>query len=297
MKSVEVQLAQTEDAIIASGDASLIAGLDQNRDKLRELETQYDHFLDELGVLGPEMDEQDRLILRVARIFGECELNMPPEFREEVINYIGKWKRSARLRKAIARANAGNLGAHIYQTMVEQHLPPQFLYVALQESGFKTEAVGPKTRFGIAKGMWQFIPTTARRYGLQTGPLLELPRFDPRDQRHDPELSTVSAAKYLRDIYSKDAQASALLAIASYNWGPYNIRKRIRDMPNNPRERNFWQLLKQHEIPDETYDYVFFIFSAAVIGENPGYFGFKFENPLTVAEQLLESGIGDTTSI
>src|SRR5271165_7185024 len=52
--------------------------------------------------------------------------------------------------------------------------------------------------------------------------------------------------------------------------------------PVNPRERNFWQLLSKHrdKIPKETYDYVFYIVSAAVIGENPRLYGFNFDNPL-----------------
>ena len=68
--------------------------------------------------------------------------------------------------------------------------------------------------------------------------------------------------------------------MASYNWGPNNVRRRIRQLPENPRERNFWALLESHEIPQETYDYVFHIISAAVIGEDPELFGFRFENPL-----------------
>jgi hypothetical protein len=59
-------------------------------------------------------------------------------------------------------------------------------------------------------------------------------------------------------------------------------------MPNNPRERNFWQLLKQHKIPQETYDYVFYIFSAAVIAENPQLFGFDFQNPLADQAQAAK---------
>jgi hypothetical protein len=51
-------------------------------------------------------------------------------------------------------------------------------------------------------------------------------------------------------------------------------------MPLNPKERNFWELLRHYKIPQETYDYVLYIFSAAVIGENPKLFGFGFENPL-----------------
>ncbi len=113
--------------------------------------------------------------------------------------------------------------------------------------------------------------------------MVELQRYDPRDERHDFIKSTEAAARYLRDIYDTDAQASGLLVIASYNWGENKVIDLIRKMPENPRERNFWRLLKNYRerLPDETYNYVFYIFSAAVIGENPRIFGFKFDNPLT----------------
>ena len=56
----------------------------------------------------------------------------------------------------------------------------------------------------------------------------------------------------------------------------------IRTMPENPRERNFWRILEKYknQIPKLTYDYVFYIVSASVIGENPRLFGFNFDNPL-----------------
>jgi hypothetical protein len=83
-------------------------------------------------------------------------------------------------------------------------------------------------------------------------------------------------------LYTTDAQASGLLVIACYNWGEDQMLPLVRSMPENPRERNFWRLLSQHrnKIPQETYDYVFYIISAAVIGENPRLFGFDFDNPL-----------------
>jgi hypothetical protein len=56
-------------------------------------------------------------------------------------------------------------------------------------------------------------------------------------------------------------------------------------MPKNPRDRNFWKLLQKYRIPKETYDYVFSIVSAAVIGENPRLFGFDFDNPLAYTEK------------
>ena len=284
MKAVQVQVARLEDVVRDSGDAELIDEAKSRREEVQALEAQYDQFLEDLDVLGPDLSEEDRVILRVARMLGECELTMPPDFADAVKSYIHKWRVTNRLRRSVERMQEQNLTEVVSQAMLDNDLPPQFLYVALQESGFDNQAIGPKTRFGIAKGMWQFIPSTARRYGLRTGPLVELPIHDPKDDRFKPELAARAAAHYLRDIYSKDAQASGLLVMASYNWGPNNVRQRIREMPNNPRERNFWELLKEHDVPTETYNYVLYIFSAIVIGENPALFGFDFDNPLQNVE-------------
>jgi len=280
MKAVQVQVARIEDVVRDSGDAQLIDEAKSRREDVKALEAQYDQFLEELDVLGPDLSDQDRIILRVARMLGECELTMPVDFTDVVKSYIHKWRVTNQLRRSVERMQEQNLTEVASQAMLENHLPPQFLYVALKESGFDNQAIGPKTRFGIAKGMWQFIPSTARQYGLRTGPLVELPIHDPRDDRFQADLATRAAARYLRDIYSKEAQASGLLVIASYNWGPNNVRRRIREMPNNPRERNFWKLLQEYDIPTETYDYVLYIFSAIVIGEDPALFGFDFDNPL-----------------
>ncbi len=74
--------------------------------------------------------------------------------------------------------------------------------------------------------------------------------------------------------------------MACYNWGEDSVLPLVRSMPANPRERNFWRLLSDYraKLPNETYDYVFYIASAAVIGENPKLFGFNFENPLGYLE-------------
>jgi len=119
--------------------------------------------------------------------------------------------------------------------------------------------------------------------------LLEVGRYDPKDERFDFRKATMAAASYLRDIYTTEAQASGLLVMASYNWGEHRVRKLIQKMPENPRQRNFWELIKKHKIPEETYKYVYYIFSAAVIGENPRLFGFDFDNPLAPAGQAANT--------
>jgi hypothetical protein len=246
------------------------------------MKEKYDQFVNTLDVYGKGISAKERLILRVARTFGECEINMPKGFAKEVMSYIKKWKTSNRLKKAIERAKRRGYITKIVEIMESHDLPPQFFYLGLQESLYDVNACGPKTRFGIAKGIWQFIPSTADRYGLRIGPLFKVKKPDPQDERHDFERSTVAAAKYIRDIYDTDAQASGLLVMASYNWGERRVIKLVRSMPQDPRERNFWRMLENYKekIPKQTYDYVFYIVSAAVIGENPRLFGFDFDSPL-----------------
>ena len=175
--------------------------------------------------------------------------------------------------------------------MIEYHLPPHYFYLALQESAFKSQAAGQQTPYGIAKGIWQFIPSTADDYGLILGPLKDSRLYDPEDDRFDFEKATDAAARYIKDIYATQAQASGLLVIASYNWGEHRVLPLIEKLPENPRERNFWQLLTKHAIPEQTYDYVFRIIAAAVIGEEPALFGFNSESPLKLALQEIEKEI------
>lgn len=283
MKSIELELAELRKKAESTQDAGMLQKVQTYRVQQREMSENYNQFLRELHVYEEgNMDETDQLILRIARIFGECELTMPRDFVGEVRNYIRKWQTTDRLEKAIQRAVESGYHEKVTNTMLGYDLPPQFFYLALQESDFRQQTIGPPTRFGIAKGIWQFIPRTALKYGLRTGPLVEIEKYDPRDDRFNFEKATEAAAKYIRYIYETDAQASGLLVIASYNWGERKVASLIQKMPENPRERNFWQLLKKYrqQFPLETYNYVFYIISAAVIGENPQLFGFSFENPL-----------------
>lgn len=251
----------------------------------QKLEKSYEQYVESLDIYGKGLSEEEKIILRMAHRFGECEINMPKGFAAEVSDFIENWQSSDRLAKVIQKAEQQGYIPRIVKALSQQELPAQFFYLAVQESNLNHRAVGPPTRFGIAKGMWQFIPATAERYGLQTGPLKDEAVADILDERHNIQKSTMAAARYLRDIYTTDAQASGLLVMASYNWGEHRVIDLIKTMPANPQDRNFWELISKyrHRIPDETYDYVFSIFSAAVIGENPRLFGFDFDNPLAHA--------------
>ena len=248
---------------------------------------------------GSPATTEDEAIYRVARALGESELDMPRGFSQAVKDEIhGYWMGRGRGRfvRGIERARAQGVDRLAAETFERYGLPRQLFYMALQESDFDAQAVGPPTRWGRAKGMWQFIPPTARQYDLATGPDVNRGVYDPLDDRHDVAKSTEAAAKYLSYIYTTAAQSSGLLVIASYNWGEGRVINKLNaigqpqpipteafeGIPETPRARSYWHFLTvyRHRMPEETKDYVMKIFAAAVIGENPRLFGFDFDDPL-----------------
>ena len=280
MKAIDVNIAEVEQRMATSGAGG---GGDQVRrylEQRRQLEANYEQFV--AGLSNRNLSEQERLILRVTRIFGECDVAAPADYISEVNTYIRRWQSTKRFVNAAKFAQDMGYTRPIVEELLKQNLAPQFFYLAMQESDFEPFRSGPRTRWGIAKGMWQFIPETGQRYGLRIGPLREVAGPDKDDERLHWEKATPAAARYIKDIYATDAQASGLLVIASYNWGEQRVIDLLKTMPRDPRERNFWKLLEKYRgrIPLQTYDYVFSIVAAAVIGENPTLFGFSIDSPL-----------------
>ena len=291
MKALDVDIANVERLVAASGNsqaqAQARAQAKTYMARRRDMENTYDRFVAVLNLHDSKLSEEDRMILRVTRLFGECELAAPTEYLNKVKSYIKKWQSSPRYERAIKQAQQMGITGKIAEEFMSHNLPPQFFYLAMQESDFNPFASGEPTYAGIAKGMWQFIPETGARYGLTIGPFAKQRRPDPGDDRHQWQKATNAAARYIKDIYSTDAQASGLLVMASYNWGEGRVIRLLRSMPENPQERNFWRVLEKYRsrIPDQTYDYVFYIVSAAVIGENPRLFGYQFDNPLDLSKK------------
>ena len=296
-KALEVDISLLEIKLRGEASSSLQDSIVLTREKLHKTQSEYKSIVDNLNALkfpmrltriirhkiglgGSSPSQYEReLIQSVAEKFGESQLELSESFIAEVHRYINKWQGSSRLQNAMMRLEENNYAPVILKAMRKQGLPAQFLYLCLQESNFNSKAVGPETRYGIAKGAWQFLPTTGQEFGLSTGSMTEGISYDFTDERFDFPKATKAAAKYLKHIYSTEAQASGLLVMAGYNYGHNRVRRMIRQMPDNPKDKNFWRFVSQYQIPDETYQYVFYIFSAAVIGENPEYFGFKFKSP------------------
>lgn len=163
-----------------------------------------------------------------------------------------------------------------YLTMIrrifrEHGLPEELAYTAMIESGFSPRAV---SRVG-AKGMWQFMEATAKRYGLVVN------RWT--DERLDPVKATVAAARYLGDLYGMFGHW--FLAQAAYNAGEARVGRAIQ----RARTSDFWALTQTRHLPDETKAFVPQILAATVISREPVRFGFDAttEPPLTYDEVVL----------
>ena len=153
IKSLDVDIAGVEKLVTEAGGQAGVAELAKYRSRRQEMEKSYNRFLDGLHVYDAKMTPQHRLVMRIARIFGESELEMPPAFLTEVDSYIAKWKGSDRLPKALQNAQKNNAIPFIANELLAQGLPPQFVYLALQESNFDPFISGPPTRSGDRKSV------------------------------------------------------------------------------------------------------------------------------------------------
>ena len=132
--------------------------------------------------------------------------------------------------------------SEFYFPIIEEEIdrlgvPHELKYLPIIESALNPKAA---SRMG-AKGLWQFMFTTGKLYGLKANNYI--------DERFDPIKSTTAALLYLKDLY--DMFQSWELAIAAYNCGPGNVKKAIKRSGGNT---DFWKIYPW--LPNETRGYL-----------------------------------------
>jgi membrane-bound lytic murein transglycosylase D len=151
----------------------------------------------------------------------------------------------------------------------QKGLPDELVFTAMIESGFNPVAV---SRAG-AKGLWQFMAPTARRYGLRIDDWL--------DERLDPEKSTIAAARHLLDLYA--VFGSWNLVQAAYNAGEMRVIQAIRAMGTS----DFWTLRSGQVLADETKNFIPAIQAATLIAREPERYGFVFTPTEPLAYEVV----------
>ncbi|MCS7020054.1 MAG: LysM peptidoglycan-binding domain-containing protein [Bernardetiaceae bacterium] len=236
---------ETKDSGQSSGDiAEAIAEID--KDLIFKPMPDVIHYEDEDVVYDYIPQPNERLIAQRLTCLNAA---MPLTFNDRVYEFIDYFtvRRRDYTMRMLARKN-------IYFPLFEKYLaqyglPDELKYLAIIESALNPRAV---SRAG-AGGLWQFMPSTGRMYGLKQNAFI--------DERFDPEKSTEAACKYLKSLYHFFEQDWEL-TLAAYNCGPGIVQRAIR---RSGGKHNFWQIYNL--LPKETRAYVP-IFTAIVYAMN-----------------------------
>ncbi len=273
-------IALTDDAICLvlrtpagySPEARYLAYLAELIDEADDLEASLQPVDNELQgtdelVLPPPIDlVGDSTLIAEAEIDNLLpESDFPLEVNSTVEGFLEAMASAGEYRH---RIEAGLARAGTYLPMIRPRfaaagLPEDLSYLPLIESAFSVTAYS-RAR---ALGMWQFISSTGRHYGLDVGSLI--------DERRDPERSTEAAIAYLTDLYNEFDDW--YLALAAYNSGAGNVRRAIR----RSGSRDFWTL--RNYLPRETRNYVPAFIASVIVAKQPEKYGFvpSIEKPWT----------------
>ena len=221
------------------------------------------NLLYQLGSRSEEQDFIEAEIRRLMQDLGAEQYSIPPEFRDQVEVHINRFRGPDRPNVERALIHERDKLDLIRRLVEESNLPPDLAYMVLVETAFRMKSVSPAG----AAGPWQFVPATARAYGLTVN--------DQVDDRFDIPKSTAAACKYIRHlILDFGTGSSVMLALAAYNFGPTKIKRVIRKVEDPIRQRSFWYLYRSRALPRETREYVPKLVAAILIGRNPDRFGF-----------------------
>lgn len=211
---------------------------------------------------GEELAERDYIEREARRILANFGDTQPREadlqvFVDEVATYVDYYRDKQRDFFERSYLRKHKYWPTIREVFTAKRIPLEQGYMAFVESGFNPLA---RSR-ADARGLWQFIPGTGRRYG-----------FDRAEDFYDVQRSTEAAAEYLLDLIGIFGSDSFLLATAAYNAGEGRIMGCLRHLDDPFGGRSFWEI--RGCLARETREYVPRIFAAAIIGSDPRRFGF-----------------------
>jgi membrane-bound lytic murein transglycosylase D len=182
----------------------------------------------------------------------------------------------------------------IREVFASEGIPQDLAYLALVESAFRP-AASSRAR---AKGVWQFISSTGKTYGLQQDWWV--------DERSDTEKATRAAARFLKELY--DTFGDWNLAMAAYNAGPGVVQRGI----NRYKTNDYWKLRETRALRRETKNYIPLIHAAVVVANAPEKYGFELVDEaspahdsgpvegavdLRVIAECLETPVADIQSL
>ncbi|MGC1161322.1 MAG: transglycosylase SLT domain-containing protein [Candidatus Sulfotelmatobacter sp.] len=210
--------------------------------------------IDETNGITPSADANVRA--KAQTEIKSTHSDLPLMMTDQVAGYISYFSNRGRGTFERAFARSGRYHDMMVSILKQEGIPQDLIYLAQAESGFHPLAV---SRVG-ARGIWQFMASRARGYGLQHNPWV--------DDRQDPEKSTRAAAHHLKDLYAQFGDW--YLAMAAYNSGPGTVQAAVK----RTGYADFWELYRRNVLPKETRNYVPIILAMTIVSKNLSQYGF-----------------------
>lgn len=219
-----------------SEEIEVPVGLEDNLDSLLHLYNTKTYMMPDTSCNYRDVNpvfEKEVYIDRLKRLPTIIEMPYNDVVQKFIDRYSGKLRRSVSF-----MLGASNFYMPIFEEALEAYnLPLELKYLPVIESALNPKAV---SRVG-ATGLWQFMLSTGKRYGLEVNTLV--------DERRDPLKASYAAAHYLSDLYKIFDDWS--LVIAAYNCGPDKVNKAIHRAKGSA---DYWNIYPY--LPKETRGYV-----------------------------------------
>jgi len=210
---------------------------------------------EEFGPLSDDARKSEIEMIEAAE--ADTAFDFPIDLNDKVLVWVGVF--SGRIKESIQ--NSLSRGTRylpmIRQVFAEEGIPQDLAYLPIVESGFRNEV----RSWAKAVGMWQFIRTTGKIYGLQQDSWV--------DERRDPVKATRAAARYLKHLY--ELTDDWYLALAGYNAGPGTVNRAVQGTDS----RNFWDHARSRYLWNDTKNYVPQLCAAILVGKHPERFNME----------------------
>lgn len=217
-------------------------------------------FLDEItrrNIFAIEVDPELGEIVTEELELGRFD--MPMIINKRVVRFLEYYMGPGRHITEQGLKRSGKYLSYFREVFNQEGVPLDLIYLPHVESLFKVTAYSR----AHAAGIWQFIAGTARTYDLEVGWWV--------DERHNVELSTVAAARHLRDLY--DEFGDWYLALAAYNAGPGRVRRNLKRFG----KIDYWTMVERKLLPRESRNYVPAILASILIYKHPTTYGFSVQ--------------------
>jgi membrane-bound lytic murein transglycosylase D len=272
-EEADVLVADWSEALLRRADVAAL--LERLKTVLADLESDMDPK-DQDGLKAKEEivaltgEDLRAELARVSAAEQGASYDFPIDLNDKVLTWVHLFTTSKRGFMEGSLSRGTRYLPMIRQIFAEEGVPQDLAFLAVPESGFTNKA---RSR-AKAVGMWQFIRSTGRIFGLNTTAWV--------DERRDPVKAARAAARYLKRLC--ETRGDWYLALAGYNSGPLTVDRAVTALGT----RNYWDLCRSRYLRNETKNYIPELCATILIGHNPEKYGLNVPQMPPYAYETVE---------